>query len=120
MTTQPMPSRAPCVSELVALNREACGLHRAGQIERAVALWERICEVDPTFAPAVYNLALALYRLGRSDDETAIRRVRAVAFAAQQGAEHLAWLHLDGDHAPGNRRAGLPGSADDLRRHHGG
>ena len=82
-------------AEIDTLHLEACRLYRAGRTEQAILSWERVCEEDPGFAPAVYDLALASYRLGRCDDEAALRRVRELASRSAECAEALAWLHLE-------------------------
>lgn len=48
--------------------REGYGLHRAGRLDEAIALYRRILEREPAYADALYLLGEAQYGLGRLEE----------------------------------------------------
>jgi tetratricopeptide (TPR) repeat protein len=123
-----MPSAVPGRADETSrrLLSEAVRHHRAGELDQAIALYERLLKFVPDLAPAHANLGVALRARGRLEDaEASYRRALALAPATpdvlfnlgnlkrDQGAladaaeQYRAVLAVDPGHAAAHTNLGL-------------
>jgi tetratricopeptide (TPR) repeat protein len=93
-----MPSAVPGRSDETSrrLLAEAVRHHRAGELDQAIALYERLLKFVPDLAPAHANLGVALRARGRLEDaEASYRRALALAPATPDVLFNLGNLKRD-------------------------
>ncbi|HVG80901.1 MAG TPA: tetratricopeptide repeat protein [Methylomirabilota bacterium] len=93
-----MPSAVPGRSDETSrrLLSEAVRHHRAGELDQAIALYERLLKFVPDLAPAHANLGVALRARGRLEDaEASYRRALALAPATPDVLFNLGNLKRD-------------------------
>lgn len=82
-----MAARPPA-GDLATRLREAARLHRAGQLDQAIAIYRQTLKVDPRHADALHLMGLALLQAG--DPTAAVRPLeRAVKVLGDRAPYHL-------------------------------
>jgi tetratricopeptide (TPR) repeat protein len=76
--------------ELLGLFKEALAAHRAGQLDEAIALYERILTLNSAIAPVHNHLGRALAALGRFDAAAATYR-RAIELNSDDAEAYSNW-----------------------------
>ncbi len=105
-SSPPASSRRPTAAAVARLLAEAVGHHRAGRLDRADSLYDRILAAAPDQADA-WHLS-GLVRHGRGDSEEAFRRItRAIALVPDHAGYHnsLGVVRLETGDVAGAERA---------------
>jgi WD40 repeat protein/serine/threonine protein kinase len=118
LTGQPYARTQPAAVDLRAdsLNNKALSLVDLGHPDQAEQIWSDALEADPLHPATTYNLGLARWRSGRSDDLSLVAGLEECARAdpaAWLPRELLAQVHLERDDAEAAATTLTPGRVDD-------